>query len=354
MDSINKLIIIGNGFDLAHGLKTSYKDFLDWYVCKAFTDFCDNKVYKDPLIEITNKYESTSSIFTTMPTTFEDAINLISSNHNQSIKYSSNFLEKILGFFQDKNWVDIERYYFRLLKSHFSNPNIDKIEVVRKLNKEFNFLIEQLTEYILTINKSIYVKDKVISDMSRSTLSQLINHRDTKNKLKFLNFNYTDTLGLMYYADKEDIISIHGSGTDLANNPIIFGYGDESDPSYQAIEDSGENIYLEHIKSFGYFRTNNYNSLLSYIDSAPYKVYIVGHSCGLSDRILLREIFEHSNCQNIDIFYHVREDGTDNFKEITQEISRHFQPGNKNIMRRKIMDKNFKNIIPQKKMINKF
>ena len=28
---MNRLVLIGNGFDLAHGLKTSYKDFIDWY-----------------------------------------------------------------------------------------------------------------------------------------------------------------------------------------------------------------------------------------------------------------------------------------------------------------------------------
>lgn len=28
---MNRLVIIGNGFDLAHGLKTSYKDFIEWY-----------------------------------------------------------------------------------------------------------------------------------------------------------------------------------------------------------------------------------------------------------------------------------------------------------------------------------
>ena len=27
-ESINRIIIIGNGFDLAHGLKTSYRDFI--------------------------------------------------------------------------------------------------------------------------------------------------------------------------------------------------------------------------------------------------------------------------------------------------------------------------------------
>ena len=28
---MNRLVLIGNGFDLAHGLKTSYKDFINWY-----------------------------------------------------------------------------------------------------------------------------------------------------------------------------------------------------------------------------------------------------------------------------------------------------------------------------------
>lgn len=28
---MNRIILIGNGFDLAHGLKTSYRDFIDDY-----------------------------------------------------------------------------------------------------------------------------------------------------------------------------------------------------------------------------------------------------------------------------------------------------------------------------------
>ena len=28
---MNRLVLIGNGFDLAHGLKTRYEDFLNWY-----------------------------------------------------------------------------------------------------------------------------------------------------------------------------------------------------------------------------------------------------------------------------------------------------------------------------------
>ena len=28
---MNRLVLIGNGFDLAHGLKTNYEDFIYWY-----------------------------------------------------------------------------------------------------------------------------------------------------------------------------------------------------------------------------------------------------------------------------------------------------------------------------------
>ena len=35
---MNRLILVGNGFDLAHGLKTSYKDFID--------DFWEDVIFK--------------------------------------------------------------------------------------------------------------------------------------------------------------------------------------------------------------------------------------------------------------------------------------------------------------------
>lgn len=28
---MNRLLLIGNGFDIAHGLKTRYEIFIDWY-----------------------------------------------------------------------------------------------------------------------------------------------------------------------------------------------------------------------------------------------------------------------------------------------------------------------------------
>lgn len=148
MKERNKLVLIGNGFDLAHGLKTSYKNFLDWYMCDSFQRFCDNKGHKDALIEVKNKYSGMLLEFKQKPTTFEDVLSFISINDYQSITYHSKFFQSILDLFKNSNWVDIEIYYFKMLKAYFINPNlIKKEEVVEKLNSEFDFLITKLADY---------------------------------------------------------------------------------------------------------------------------------------------------------------------------------------------------------------
>jgi len=49
---MNRLIIIGNGFDLAHGMKTSYNDFIINYFKKALNQADTTKSYEDDLISI--------------------------------------------------------------------------------------------------------------------------------------------------------------------------------------------------------------------------------------------------------------------------------------------------------------
>jgi hypothetical protein len=120
------------------------------------------------------------------------------------------------------------------------------------------------------------------------------------------------------------------------DNPIIFGFGDELDENYLKMESERVKGFFEYIKSFGYFRTRNYHELIRFLDQGIYQIYIMGHSCGLSDRTMLNMIFEHENCKSIKIFYHEIAPGENNFKEITQEISRHFK--NKAEMRKKIVN----------------
>lgn len=126
------------------------------------------------------------------------------------------------------------------------------------------------------------------------------------------------------------MIHIHGELNNM-KNPIIFGYGDERDETYNLLEKANIPEVFTHIKSFEYFKTDNYSRLLAFLES-PYDVYIMGHSCGLSDRTLLSTVFEHENCRYIKIFYH---GNAENYRKTTYEISRHFT--DKALMRKRVL-----------------
>ena len=99
---------------------------------------------------------------------------------------------------------------------------------------------------------------------------------------------------------ESEVASINHIHGDL-NNPdsIIFGYGDELDEDYKALLKQSDNECLRNIKSIKYLELGKYRNLLQFIESAPYQVYIMGHSCGNSDRTLLNTLFEHKNCVSI-------------------------------------------------------
>lgn len=105
---------------------------------------------------------------------------------------------------------------------------------------------------------------------------------------------------------------------------MIFGYGDELDNTYKKIEELQDNDFLENIKSINYHETRNYRRLLEFIESGIYQVFIMGHSCGNSDRTLLNTLFEHDNCASIKVYYWQQENGSDNYSDLIRNISRNF------------------------------
>lgn len=110
------------------------------------------------------------------------------------------------------------------------------------------------------------------------------------NRLMLLNFNYTSTADLYIpqsydYGNRFIINHIHGDLKDPTS--IVFGYGDELDDRYSNLVKLNNNDFLQNVKSIKYLEADNYRKMLAFIDSAPYQIYIMGHSCGNSDRTLL-------------------------------------------------------------------
>ena len=136
---------------------------------------------------------------------------------------------------------------------------------------------------------------------------------------------------------------IHG---ELSNpESVIFGYGDEADDEYKAIVKQNDNEYLKHIKTNRYLEDDKYRQLLSFINSAPFQVCIMGHSCGLSDKTMLKTLFEHDNCVSIKPYYYVNKEGKDNYLDMVQNISRNFT--NPQLMCDKVVNKTLCEPMPQ-------
>jgi hypothetical protein len=77
---------------------------------------------------------------------------------------------------------------------------------------------------------------------------------------------------------------------------------------------------------------------MNFIDNADFQVYIMGHSCGLSDRVMLKSIFENHNCKSIKFFYHEQDDnGQKDFTRKCFDIALHFDDNS--LMRKLVVSK---------------
>ena len=375
---MNRLVIIGNGFDMAHGLKTSYKDFINWYWDRRVDAFVGNitKVSADSLCKLTikdNPNLSCWNVFAFDNSYFKDILGNRTCSGYEVItelqKYPDTFSVDTTPFFgtiiqsiETKGWVDIENDYYQLLKQ--CTGNAGRGYSVKELNEQLAYLQEKLVEYLRTIDvpvtietinsairENICIEDLSIEGKALAKTMGVIEY-DTNafddnrymderfsgmppERTMLLCFNYTGTV--REYEQYGGLILNYIHGELEHPEHIIFGYGDELDKDYQDILDKQDNELLKNVKSVKYLETRNYHKMLDFLMAAPFQVLIMGHSCGNSDRTLLNTVFEHENCVSIKPFYHKWEDGSDNYLELVQNISRNFT--NMRLFRDRVVNK---------------
>lgn len=395
---MNRLVLIGNGFDLAHGLKTSYADFVNWYWDYRVNGFVGNltPVSQDPLCTFEDYHGSVWNVNAyaagmnlrpdpTWPNKTGKSIveHIINSKRYYRVNMSP-FFERIVKGIETKGWVDIENEYYELLK-HYALDNMNeeaKEKFLKSLNDQLDYLKGLLIQYlaeiteqdpkiIKSIKHDIYAPFEK-EDMSvhadyhmfeeepwewedrsdreaelRTILEKYgygvnecmewvkawIEDKNGSTKYPFafllpknimlLNFNYTHTAQIYKRTDDSfEEVHIHGDIEDKLH--VIFGYGDEMHSDFEKLKEREDGECLRYVKSIRYLEASNYKKVLRFIESAPYQVVIMGHSCGRSDRTLLHTIFEHGNCASIKLCYYRKEDGSDDYLEKIQNISRNF------------------------------
>lgn len=327
----NRIVIIGNGFDLAHGIKTSYSSFIDWLWDKKVDEINNDKlrIDRDKMFIVSEgkkgKFENSNEL-------------------KKWITYNNGLLEaleKKRNELKDPKWSDIEDvYYESLLKCH-EHFNTEKEETIHeelsitKLNRDFRVLRTKLIEYLKFAYESID-KENIEFKNLVIRMKSIFNASDANDeeigKILFICFNYTKTLELYGYSALEgsipdsnsEIVYIHGSLSD--DNSVVFGYGDELDSYSMNVRENKDNAFLEFNKAVLYARSGEYQKISSFIyGEDDYEVYILGHSCANSDRALLNELFTNDHCKFIKYYYFDGGQGKEaNFREQISNLYRIF------------------------------
>ncbi|WP_020526856.1 AbiH family protein [Flexithrix dorotheae] len=383
---VNRINMIGNGFDMAHGLKSSFKDFIGNYLISIIEIFIDKKVYSDILIQINEKLDKQE---TPMAYSYEELLGVDKSDPEDcflkfnrlikkyaSINWASLFFKNTYDNIENFGWVDIEVVYFDLLKKSFQNSDVkDARKDINSLNSELEFLKDKLIDYLRKEQNKLKKKPyKPLLEQLKSNIRGIdcidkIIEKDKSqvpNHTFFLNFNYTKIAQIYrdqykfseeiyytysshdpHYKESSTMNYIHGCIKE--GQPPIFGFGDEMDKDYKTFENYKIDEAFDHIKSFKYLESDSYRRLLEFMDGHPFQVQIFGHSCGISDRTMLNTIFEHENCISIKSYYYETELEND-FTRKNFSIARHFE--DKKMLRKKVV--NFELCDPMKQPDKKY
>lgn len=276
---MNKLIIIGNGFDKAHKIKTDYTDFKE-YLDKNDLSLGDElEQYISPGI-LWSKFEEALG--------FLDDEQLKDDNMCYCLSYN------------DENWSDSAHH-------------------------DYQYMISEALSF--TEDIPIYFKEWIKS--IEISYSPIFSNKIINNDCLFLSFNYTDTLEKIYNISRDNILYIHGKANSedtlivghhdldlIQNEELIFNSEEDRRLYYENISEDvriieGDSIIKAYFKeTFKNTETiieknQKFFNSLSSID----EILIYGHSLSFIDLDYFEEINYRvkANCQ-WNISYYTPED----------------------------------------------
>ncbi len=257
-----KLFIIGNGFDLAHGIKSSYS---------AFKDFLKNSI--PPFYK------------------YQDLLSYPGLIKNKDDLYS--FLIQAIDKVEGNQWSTLEESLSKL-KFNQSFKMVTKFKALGDMNPVWlkSNIEESISDGLLS--STIYIQtafgEWIKTIDTNISLNKNIQHLLSGNSA-FLSFNYTDTLEKVYTIS--DVCHIHGK----ANEKIYFGHGKSSEiiaashseynGAFNNLTDLGEELRKKTEDAL-----KNNADFFNRISNYTKEIYSFGFSYGEVDLVYIKAICE--------------------------------------------------------------
>ncbi|WP_301405352.1 AbiH family protein [Enterococcus entomosocium] len=320
----SNLIVLGNGFDLKCGVKSTFKDFFDNRISEdveqQIKSFCKNIDLRDSYRSLSfDEAQEYDGVF--VP---EDRYNLI-----KDAKLT--FWDLLFVAKKNKktlvNWHNVEQNMLDILKeldltknySHLGQRMISGIPGLSvKLNKNTerylikcsilayyvipkeryrskknldDFLLRELIEFESAFSE--YLEDKILETYEYSYISELligkiIGEDNSIDDVEALSFNYTEPICL-----RGKITNVHGK---LRNKNIIFGIDqDEISPSSLIYK------YTKTFRKMVQINKNNGDSVYIKNKNDLKNIFFYGHSLSVLDYSYFQSIFDYYNLYDSNI-----------------------------------------------------
>lgn len=247
------ILILGNGFDLAHSLPTSYRDFL------IFCEIINRAFFYQTISEFDQDLEEHFGKYPTIkqkllnefslhfPHKKKDYSQIVDEIHDNAIKeffkmilkniWINYFLNLEKSNFYKKNWVDFETEIFNVIQYLESSPNEDdnssinklilNLKSVNKENKDYEYNTDPLEDDLRRLIRALEIYLTEFVEKIPLDNSQKKFYIESIKPDFVLSFNYTNTYEKLYddnnYGPEYEYI--HGfasiDNTETTNNMVL-------------------------------------------------------------------------------------------------------------------------------------
>lgn len=297
------LFIIGNGFDIAHGLKTRYTDFAKYLKINNI-DLYDRicTIYGN----LFNEEFLWKSFEKTMEFIDEDFIRI---NTDFNLEYMDEYDDELKSMVETKiqnNLIETAQSLFNYFKKWVSSIQTKRIKRLTSRIKGFD--------------------------------------EDEENEDLFLTFNYNFLLEESYNVDNSQICHIHNS----IGDELILGHGnklkleefenelnrldekrydEDGEENYETIEELEERLSCEeNLKYYEITYKDTESIIVSHKEffqglTKVENIYVIGHSLGAVDLPYFEEILKNISSETKWFIYYYSNKEKEIFQKVTEKLN---------------------------------
>ena len=324
------ILIIGNGFDLAHNLKTSYKDFLDFCVernNKRFpsminygTTFIDNIWLRHFLC----RQDELGNTWIDLEEEIFKVVGELSSNAkfhpitNPDFRFPAIFvIKKDVIYFKFSNIAEFimpANYDCQTDECGYKELETSDFSSIHYYVKDYEGLIRLVYDKLREFTKEF--ENYLIENVNTCLQAQVVSEYKLPlniSKLYVLSFNYTNTCESLYQYNcntvakdlKIETTYVHGKVSSSDDSNLVLGTKSFSNKDIPLCF----NVFKKHNQRHKYNTIEPYQELLRLIKlpNANPVFHIIGHSLDKTDHNILKHVFSANKDAMIKIYYHDEE-----------------------------------------------